>query len=42
MQERCEHGEGGVVINQVPKSGVNIRRAGEDFTAGADILPAGV
>lgn len=42
MQERCEHGEGGVVINQVPKSGENIRRAGEDITAGADILPAGV
>ena len=42
MQERCEHGEGGVVINQVPNSGENIRRAGEDITAGADILPAGV
>ena len=42
MQERCEHGEGGVVINQVPKSGENIRRAGEDITVGADILPAGV
>ncbi len=42
MQERCEHGEGGVVINQVPKSGENIRRAGEDIAAGADILPAGV
>ena len=42
MQERCEHGEGGVVINHVPKSGENIRRAGEDITAGADILPAGV
>jgi len=42
MQERCEHGEGGVVINQVPKSGENIRRAGEDIAAGAEILPAGV
>ena len=42
MEERCEHGEGGVVINQVPKSGENIRRAGEDIAAGADILPAGV
>ncbi len=42
MQERCEHGEGGVVINQVPKFGENIRRAGEDITAGAEILPAGV
>ena len=42
MQERCEHGEGGVVINHVPKLGENIRRAGEDITAGAEILPAGV
>ena len=42
MQERCEHGEGGVVINHMPKFGENIRRAGEDITAGADILPAGV
>jgi len=42
MQERCEHGEGGVVINHVPKLGENIRRAGEDIAAGAEILPAGV
>lgn len=42
MQERCEHGEGGVVINHVPKFGENIRRVGEDITAGAEILPAGV
>ena len=42
MQERCEHGEGGVVINHVPKSGENIRRAGEDIASGAEILPAGV
>lgn len=42
MQERCEHGEGGVVINQVPKAGENIRRAGEDIAIGAEILPAGL
>lgn len=42
MQERCEHGEGGVVINHLPKLGENIRRAGEDIAAGAEILPAGV
>ena len=42
MQERCEHGEGGVVINHVPKLGENIRRAGEDIATGAEILPAGV
>jgi molybdopterin molybdotransferase len=41
MQERCEHDEGGVVINHVPKLGENIRRAGEDISVGAEILPAG-
>lgn len=42
MQERCEQGEGGhVIIQQVPKPGMNIRRAGEDIMAGAEILPAG-
>lgn len=42
MQERCEHGDGGVVINQVPREGENIRRRGEDITAGHEILSAGV
>jgi molybdopterin molybdotransferase len=42
MQERCEHGTAGVVINQVPRPGENIRRAGEDIAAGAEILPAGI
>jgi molybdopterin molybdotransferase len=42
MQERCEHGEGGVVINQVPHEGESIRRAGEDIAVGAEILPAGI
>jgi len=42
MQELCEHGEGGVVVNHVPRPGENIRRAGEDIAAGAEILPAGI
>ncbi|PKO45769.1 MAG: molybdopterin molybdenumtransferase MoeA [Betaproteobacteria bacterium HGW-Betaproteobacteria-4] len=42
MQERCEHGENGVVINHVPRDGENIRRAGEDISIGAEILKAGV
>jgi molybdopterin molybdotransferase len=41
MQERCEHGENGVVINHVPRDGENIRRAGEDISVGAEILKAG-
>lgn len=41
MQERCEHGESGVVINHVPSLGENIRRAGEDMKQGAEILSAG-
>jgi molybdopterin molybdotransferase len=41
MQELCEHGEGGVVINHLPRIGENIRRAGEDIAIGAEILPAG-
>ncbi|MDE2441737.1 MAG: molybdopterin molybdotransferase MoeA [Betaproteobacteria bacterium] len=42
MQERCEHGEGGVVINHVPHVGENVRRAGEDIAIGHEILPAGI
>jgi molybdopterin molybdotransferase len=41
MQERCEHGANGVVINHVPRDGENIRRAGEDIAVGAEILKAG-
>ncbi len=42
MQEFCEHGaDGQVIVNQVPKSGQNIRRAGEDIMAGAVVLQAG-
>ena len=42
MQERCEHGEAGVVINHVPRPLENIRPAGEDIALGTDILPAGI
>ncbi|MBK8318155.1 MAG: molybdopterin molybdotransferase MoeA [Betaproteobacteria bacterium] len=42
MQERCEHGENGVVINQVPRLEENIRRAGEDIAVGAEILKPGI
>ena len=41
MQELCEHGEGGVVINHRPHAGENIRRAGGDVSAGSVILSAG-
>ncbi|MFY9720938.1 MAG: gephyrin-like molybdotransferase Glp [Azonexus sp.] len=42
MQELCEHGEHGVVINQVPRPEQNIRRAGEDIAVGAEILRPGI
>jgi molybdopterin molybdotransferase len=42
MQELCEHGENGVVINQLPRSEQNIRRAGEDIAVGAEILRPGI
>ena len=42
MQERCEHGEGGVVINHVPRPNENIRRAGEDIAPGGEILEPGI
>jgi len=41
MQERCEHRDGVVVINHVPRPGENIRRSGEDIAVGAEILSAG-
>ncbi len=41
MQELCEHGEHGVVINHLPKNGENIRLAGEDIAIGARVLEAG-
>ena len=42
MQELCEPGDGGVVVNQVPTPGQNIRLAGEDIAVGAEILAAGI
>jgi len=42
MQELCEHGAGGVVINHVPRPEENIRRAGEDIAIGAEILKPGI
>ncbi len=41
MQELCEHAEGAVAINHVPRAGENIRRAGEDIRLGDEILAAG-
>ncbi|NML60737.1 molybdopterin molybdotransferase MoeA [Massilia sp. RP-1-19] len=42
MQEQCEAvAPDQVIIRHAPKSGEWIRRAGEDITAGAVILPAG-
>lgn len=42
MQERCEHGDGGVVINHLPQPEENIRRAGEDIAVGEVILQPGI
>jgi len=42
MQERCEHGDGAVVINHVPRPGENVRPAGEDIALGREILAAGI
>lgn len=42
MQELCEHGENGVLINYVPRVDENIRRAGEDIAVGAEILKPGI
>ncbi|TXD98792.1 molybdopterin molybdenumtransferase MoeA, partial [Ralstonia pseudosolanacearum] len=43
MQEQCkpDPDTGTVVIDHVPEAGEWIRRAGEDITAGAEILPRG-
>jgi molybdopterin molybdotransferase len=42
MQELCEHGENGVVINHLPRANENIRRAGEDIAVGDQILKPGI
>jgi len=50
MQELCAHGPqlgaqlgdmGSVIVNCLPKPGMNIRLVGEDIAAGAEVLPAG-
>lgn len=42
MQENCTAENDEIVINKPPKAGENIRRAGEDIVAGAEILKAGI
>lgn len=42
MQEQCASGGDSVTLNAIPKTGQNIRRAGEDIAVGAQILPAGI
>ncbi len=42
MQERCEHSDGTVVINHVPRPGENVRPAGEDIALDREILAAGI
>ena len=41
MQEDCVAEGDAVVINKLPRMGENIRRAGEDIKAGAQVLAAG-
>lgn len=41
MQERCEADESGVLIKTGPQPGLNIRRAGEEFQPGQEVLPPG-
>ena len=41
MQEDCVPEGDAVVINKLPRMGENIRRAGEDIKAGAQVLAAG-
>lgn len=42
MQEDCTLEGETVIISKLPKLGQNIRRAGEDIAAGAEVLPAGI
>lgn len=41
MQERCRTDGDGVLIDELPRAGQNIRRAGEDIDVGAVVLAAG-
>jgi molybdopterin molybdotransferase len=42
MQEACTADADHVIVNQPPKPGANVRRAGEDIRAGSEVLGAGV
>lgn len=42
MQERVAEADGNVRIDDAPRPGVNIRRAGEDVARGTELAPAGV
>jgi len=42
MQENCSAEGDMVTINRAPRMGENIRRAGEDITVEAEVLPAGI
>src|SRR5262249_5475018 len=42
MREYCQEHNGTVVIRQSARAGENIRRRGEEFKAGEQILPAGI
>lgn len=41
MQERCQADESGVLIEAGPEPGMNIRRAGEEFQPGQEVLQPG-
>jgi molybdopterin molybdotransferase len=42
MQENCAAEGDAVIVNIPPKTGENIRRAGEDIRSGAQLLPPGI
>ena len=41
IQEVCEQDGDHVIIKELPKDGANVRKAGEDITAGSDIISPG-
>ncbi|MFA7239725.1 MAG: gephyrin-like molybdotransferase Glp [Sulfuricellaceae bacterium] len=42
IQENCRTENDEIIVEKAPKAGDNIRRAGEDIAAGAEILKAGI
>ncbi|MDJ0807741.1 MAG: molybdopterin molybdotransferase MoeA, partial [Gammaproteobacteria bacterium] len=42
IQEACRKDDGFVIVEQIPPPGANIRSAGEDILAGAEILAPGL